>query len=56
VDLSDFAGKPMTAELLHAVTDTVMHRVAELLGELRGETPPQDFYDMKDHPSVKESA
>jgi 1-acyl-sn-glycerol-3-phosphate acyltransferase len=56
VDLSDYAGKPMTAELLHAATDTVMHRVAELLGELRGETPPQDFYDMKDHPSVKESA
>lgn len=55
VDLSAFAGKPMTAELLHAVTDTVMHRIADLLGELRGETPPREFYDM-DQPSVKESA
>jgi 1-acyl-sn-glycerol-3-phosphate acyltransferase len=56
VDLSEHAGKPMTAELLRTVTDTVMHRVADLLGELRGETPPREFFDMKANPSVKESA
>ena len=56
VDLSEYVDRPMTAELLHAATDAVMHRVAELLGELRGEEPPHEFYDMKDHPSVKESA
>jgi 1-acyl-sn-glycerol-3-phosphate acyltransferase len=56
VDLSEYAGKPMTAELLRAATDTVMHRIADLLGELRGEAPPREFYDMKAHPSVKESA
>jgi 1-acyl-sn-glycerol-3-phosphate acyltransferase len=56
VDLSAYAGRPMTGELLHEVTDTVMHQVADLLGELRGEVPPREFYDMKDHPSVKESA
>jgi 1-acyl-sn-glycerol-3-phosphate acyltransferase len=56
VDLSAYAGRPMKGELLHEVTDTVMHQVADLLGELRGEVPPREFYDMKDHPSVKESA
>jgi 1-acyl-sn-glycerol-3-phosphate acyltransferase len=56
VDLSRFQGKPMTAELLRATTDTVMHRVAAHLAELRGGTPPAEFYDMKAHPPMKESA
>jgi 1-acyl-sn-glycerol-3-phosphate acyltransferase len=56
VDLSEFAGKPLDAALLRAATDKVMHAIAALLGELRGETPPREFYDMKAQPSVKESA
>jgi hypothetical protein len=30
--------------LLRATTDLVMGRVRDLLGELRGETPPATFY------------
>ena len=48
VDLSAFAGKPITAELLRAATDHVMHTVAELLAGLRGGTPPTDFYDVRE--------
>ena len=45
VDLSEFVGKPVTAELLRDATTTIMRAVAALLGELRGEQPPQEFYD-----------
>lgn len=48
VDLSAFAGKPVTAELLRDATDHVMHVVAALLAGLRGGTPPETFYDMRE--------
>jgi 1-acyl-sn-glycerol-3-phosphate acyltransferase len=49
VDLSDLraevrAGRPLDADLLRSTTDLVMGRVRDLLGELRGETPPTTFY------------
>jgi 1-acyl-sn-glycerol-3-phosphate acyltransferase len=47
VDLSAFVGKPLTADLLHAATDTIMRRIADQLSELRGEPAPAEFYDMK---------
>lgn len=60
VDLSSYAGKPLTAEVLYAATDTIMRRIAAQLGELRGETPPAKFYDMKSaassDSSMKETA
>ena len=40
-------GRSFTFELLHAATDTIMRRIADQLGELRGEKPPAEFYDMK---------
>ena len=55
VDLSAFVGKPLTAELLRAATDTIMWRVTKQLAELRGETPPDRFFDAKAH-AAKESA
>lgn len=48
VDLGEFAGKPVTAELLRAATDRIMHAVADLLASLRGGTPPAEFYDMRE--------
>jgi 1-acyl-sn-glycerol-3-phosphate acyltransferase len=48
VDLSEFRDQPMTNALLRAATDKVMWAVAGLLGELRGEQPPAEFY----HPAV----
>lgn len=47
VDLSDFVGKPVTAELLREATDRVMHVVADLLAGLRGGTPPAAFFDYR---------
>jgi 1-acyl-sn-glycerol-3-phosphate acyltransferase len=48
VDLSEFAGEPLNSQTLRAATDKIMTAVAGLLGELRGETPPAEFY----HPAV----
>lgn len=48
VDLSEFTDKPLTNQVLRAATDKIMGDVATLLGELRGETPPDKPY----HPAV----
>lgn len=57
VDLSAFMDRPMTADLLRAATDAIMRRVADQLAELRGGTPPTQFYDMRGGSSpVRESA
>ncbi len=45
VDLSAYEGKPLTADLLQKATATIMHAIAEALGELRGETPPTELFD-----------
>ena len=45
VDLTGYVGKPVTAELLRDATTTIMRAVASLLGELRGEQPPDTFYE-----------
>jgi 1-acyl-sn-glycerol-3-phosphate acyltransferase len=47
VDLSAYAGKPMTAEALREVTDLVMARITDLLVELRGGEPPAVAFDPK---------
>jgi 1-acyl-sn-glycerol-3-phosphate acyltransferase len=48
VDLSEFRGQPITNAVLRAATDKVMMDVANLLGGLRGEQPPTEFF----HPAV----
>ncbi|WP_030164453.1 lysophospholipid acyltransferase family protein [Spirillospora albida] len=45
VDLSGYAGEPLSKETLRAATDDVMSAIAALLGELRGEAPPAERYD-----------
>jgi 1-acyl-sn-glycerol-3-phosphate acyltransferase len=47
VDLSAFEGKPLTNELLHEATEVIMTAVAGTLGELRGETPPKELFDLR---------
>lgn len=47
VDLSAFEGKPLTTQLLHEATEVIMTAVASTLGELRGETPPKELYDLR---------
>lgn len=47
VDLSAFRDQPITNELLHKATEVIMHAVADTLGELRGETPPKELFDLR---------
>jgi 1-acyl-sn-glycerol-3-phosphate acyltransferase len=49
IDLSELraevrAGRPLSADLLRSTTDLIMGRVRDLLGDLRGETPPSTFH------------
>jgi phosphoenolpyruvate carboxylase len=48
VDLSEVAGQAPTSQVLRAMTARIMRDVADLLGQLRGETPPAEPY----HPAV----
>ena len=48
VDLSAYRGKPITRELLREVTDTIMRAIRDQLAEIRGETPPEQFYRRPD--------
>ena len=45
VDLSRFEGKPLTKTVLREATDQIMREIADLLGELRGQEPPEQLYD-----------
>ncbi|MDX6238281.1 MAG: hypothetical protein QOG10_3096 [Kribbellaceae bacterium] len=54
VDLSVFHGKPITTELLREATEVIMAAVAAQLGELRGETPPKELYDLRSHRAAEE--
>jgi 1-acyl-sn-glycerol-3-phosphate acyltransferase len=49
VDLSAFAGKPLTRDVLRGATDAIMADVTQLLAGLRGEQPPAIAYDPAEH-------
>jgi 1-acyl-sn-glycerol-3-phosphate acyltransferase len=46
VDLSAFAGKPLTAPTLREATAVIMADITGLLAEIRGEQPPAVPYDL----------
>jgi len=48
VDLSAFAGQPLTADTLRRATDVIMADITGLLGGLRGEQPPAAPYHPRD--------
>ena len=48
VDLSAFAGQPLTSQTLRAATAVIMADITRLLGELRGAVPPAEPY----HPAI----
>jgi 1-acyl-sn-glycerol-3-phosphate acyltransferase len=52
VDLSEYDGQPLTKATLRAATDDIMRVIAGQLGELRGETPPDQLYDH--HKAIQE--
>ena len=45
VDLSGYAGKPLTRDVLRGATDAIMADITALLAELRGGPPPAAAYD-----------
>ncbi len=49
VDLSEFEGQPIDSKVMRAATDKIMADVTALLGQLRGEDPPEKPY----HPAVE---
>jgi len=49
VDLSAYTGRAGHQSALVEATDVVMARIAELTGELRGETPPAERWNPQDH-------
>jgi len=53
VDLSEFYDVPLTAEVLHAATSKIMDAISDLVGEVRGGTPPKPRFDLKLHPEFK---
>jgi 1-acyl-sn-glycerol-3-phosphate acyltransferase len=52
VDLSKYEGQPLNAQTLEAATTDIMHAIADLLGELRGDKPPEKLYDH--HAAIRE--
>ena len=48
VDLSQWSGQQDSAKALRAATDAIMAQVTDLVGQLRGETPPPVPYDPRD--------
>lgn len=47
VDLSDLYDRPLDAATLREATSRVMTAITGLLAEVRGETPPEQVYDMR---------
>jgi hypothetical protein len=50
VDLSQWAGQQDDAKALRAATDAIMAQVTEIVGQLRGATPPLVPYDPRNPP------
>jgi hypothetical protein len=44
VDLSAYRDRPLTAELLHEVTEVIMGAVRDQLAQIRNEPAPAEFF------------
>lgn len=49
VDLSEFEGRELTADLLREATEKIMDAITGLLEELRGEKAPPERFDLRRH-------
>jgi 1-acyl-sn-glycerol-3-phosphate acyltransferase len=47
IDLSQWRGKPVDARAIRDVSLLIMTEIRDMLAEIRGETPPVDFFDPK---------
>ncbi|HZK05699.1 MAG TPA: lysophospholipid acyltransferase family protein [Actinomycetaceae bacterium] len=55
VDLSDFADQPLTGTVLREATDRIMHQLRGMLGEIRGETPPEHVWNIRIDGDMREA-
>lgn len=49
LDLSEFAGKPVTQKNVSEATQMLMREITQLLAELRGQEPPERLWDPTEH-------
>jgi 1-acyl-sn-glycerol-3-phosphate acyltransferase len=49
LDLSRFRERPLDQKTVNEATAALMHEIARLLGELRGEAPPKELWDPAKH-------
>jgi len=47
IDLDDLRKRPIDNEVLRAATDRIMATLTAMIGEIRGETPPEKPFDMR---------
>ena len=47
IDLSQWQGKPVDARAIRDVSYLIMTTIRDMVGQLRGETPPVEFFDPK---------
>ena len=47
IDLSEYRGRPVDSRLVRDVSIVIQTAVRDLLAQVRGETPPEEFYDQK---------
>lgn len=47
IDLSGYRGRPVDNRAIRDVSYLIMERIRDMVGELRGEQPPTDFFDPK---------
>lgn len=47
VDLTDFEGRELTEDLLHEATDRLVDTLTSMLGEIRGELPSGERFDVR---------
>jgi len=47
IDLSPWRGKPVDARAIRDVSYLIMGTIRDMLAEVRGEVPPEEFFDAK---------
>lgn len=55
IDLSEFAGANPTGQVLRAATDKMMGVLRTMVGEIRGETPPEHVWDLSTDGTYREA-
>lgn len=52
IDLDEFRGRPIDTDLLRAATDRIMATLTAMVAQIRGQTPPEQPFDMRTGPHI----